>query len=42
MEAQMLVRHVLSGRMLVELSPGVSLAARDPPKKRGAGWDESA
>ena len=41
-EAQMLVHHVLSGRMLVELRPGVSLAARDPSKKRGAGWDESA
>ena len=38
----MLVHHVLSGRMLVELRPGVSLAARDPSKKRGAGWDESA
>ena len=33
-EAQMLVHLVLSGRMLVELRPGVSLAARDPSKKR--------
>ena len=40
--ALMLVHHVLSGRMLVELRPAVSVAARDPPKKRGAGWDKSA